>query len=99
MSTYRLSRRASDDVLSIWQRIATDSRRNADRLLARFERSFRFLATHPINGDVWKVGPPEIRYYAVPRSKYVVFFVPAASGVEIRRVIYGGTDLEAALVD
>jgi len=98
MNAYRLSRHAADDLLSIWQRIAADSRRNADRLLARFERSFQFLAAHPINGDVWKAGPPEIRFYAVPRSKYVVFFAPAANGVEIRRVIYSGADLDAVSV-
>jgi plasmid stabilization system protein ParE len=99
MSEYRLSRRAADDLLAIWQRIAADSRRNADCLLARMERSFRFLAAHPVNGDVWRLGPTEVRYYAVPRSRYVVFFVPAATGVDIRRVIYGGADLDTVRVD
>lgn len=50
MMTYRLARRARRDVLKIWQYIARDNERAADRFIDLLTHTFELLGDNPRAG-------------------------------------------------
>jgi plasmid stabilization system protein ParE len=97
MNTYRLTKRADQNLRSIWRKVASDSPAGADRLLELIHQSIRFLAANPISGEKWSDGPAKMRCHPVPGTDYLIFFVPTSFGVRIAHVIHGGRDLSAIL--
>jgi toxin ParE1/3/4 len=95
MTTYRLTKRAEQNLRSIWHHVAMDSPTGADRLSDRILQSIRFLAANPISGTEWPGGPAKIRCHPVPGTDYLIFFYPTSYGVRIAHIIHGGRDLAA----
>ena len=93
MASYRLTRRARRDVLKIWEHIAEDSERAADRFIDLLIHHFELLGDNPRAGrrrDDLRHG-----YRSFPVGQYVVFYRIAEPGVQIMHVLHGKRDLDA----
>ncbi len=62
------------DAVEIWAYIARDNPAAADRLMARFDQTFRNLATHPQVGKSVEELAPNLRFF--PIGSYLVFYRP-----------------------
>lgn len=76
MATWRLTAKAEDDLLSIWQYIAEDNPRAATKLLNTLNEHFALLAENKYMGTARPDIAPELRYFPV---RGVSHFVPAHS--------------------
>ena len=85
---------AQADLTDIWRYIADDEPAKADAFLDLIERTCRVLADHPFMGR----SRPELAagVYSFPVARTVVFYRPAADGIEVVRVLHGARDIEAA---
>ena len=95
MATYRLTRRARQDVLRIWRRIADDNEPAADRFIDLLTHHFRLLGDFPQAGrrrDQLRSG-----YRSFPVGEYLIFYRITEPGVQIMHVVHGRRDLEALL--
>jgi plasmid stabilization system protein ParE len=92
---YKLTPQARYDLLSIWEFIARDSIRAADRVAERMEAAFRLLARFPKTGhkraDVHTSEP--VLFW--PVDSYVVAYRPEPRPVTILRILHGARDLDA----
>ena len=92
---YKLTPQARYDLFSIWEFIARDNIRAADRLAERMERAFRLLARFPKTGhkraDV-NTSEPVLFW---PVSSYVVAYRPEPQPLIIVRILHGSRDLDA----
>ena len=92
---YRLTPQARFDLLSIWEFIARDNIRAADRLAERMEAAFRLLARFPRTGhkraDVHTSEP--VLFW--PVGSYVVAYRPEPRPLVILRILHGARDLDA----
>ena len=94
MTGYQLSEQARNDIRSIWRQIAADSHQGADRVVDCLVASCDFLGTFPVEGEPWPGRPPGLRYYPVPRTRYLIVFVPLTDPVDIVAVIDGTRNLD-----
>lgn len=73
----------------------------SDRFLTAAETTFKQLGKMPGMGKSCQFSYPKlagIRQQAIKGfKKYLIFYLPSDSGVEILRVIYGGREIEAIL--
>lgn len=83
---------AERDLVEIWQYIADDDERAADRTLDRFERALLTLSEHPGAGPARPELAPDLRSY--PVGNYVLFYRPTASDIELIRVRSGYLDVQ-----
>jgi toxin ParE1/3/4 len=93
MMTYRLARRARRDVLEIWQHIARDNERAADRFIDVLTHYFELLGANPRAGrrrDELRPG-----YRSFPVGEYLIFYRITEPGVCIMHVLHGRRDIEA----
>lgn len=90
---YRLSRQADNDLERIWGFIATDSPRQADRLLDTIHTRLHKLARSPLLGTACPELSPSLRFLAV--KSYVIYYRPLAEGIEIVRVLHGARDIKS----
>jgi len=93
MMTYRLTRRAREDVLNIWRRIAEDNEPAADRFIDLLTHHFRLLGDAPHAGrrrDELRRG-----YRSFPVGEYLVPYRIMEPGVCIMHVVHGRRNLEA----
>ncbi len=94
---YKLTPQARYDLLSIWEFIARDNIRAADRLAERMEAAFRLLARFPKTGharaDVHASEP--VLFW--PAGSYVVAYRPAPRPLVILRIFHAARDLDALL--
>ncbi len=91
--TYRLTRRARRDVLSIWRRIAEDNELAADRFIDLLTHHFRLLGDVPYAGrrrDELRPG-----YRSFPVGEYLILYRIIEPGVCIMHVVHGRRNLEA----
>ena len=92
---YKLTPQARYDLLSIWEFIARDNVRAADRLAERMEAAFRLLARFPKTGhkraDVQTSEPVLIW----PAGSYLVAYRPEPRPLVILRILHGARDLDA----
>lgn len=93
MSRYVLSRRADRDLDKVWDDIAEDSPRRADRFVRGLHAKFRKLAQQPGTGGSAERSPDDLRELTV--KPYVVFYRPIDGGVEVVRIIHGSRDIDA----
>jgi toxin ParE1/3/4 len=84
---------ARTDLLEIWLYIAGDSVDAADRFLATVEQRLRTLADFPEMGERCERLAPSLRYFTAGR--YVIFYRPVESGIQIIRVLSGARDVES----
>ena len=91
--TYRLTKRARQDVLNIWCRIAEDNEPAADRFIDLLTHHFRLLGDYPHAGrrrDELRSG-----YRSFPVAEYLILYRIMDPGISILHVVHGRRDLEA----
>lgn len=90
--------RAVLDLLELWNYVAerADSER-ADAVLSRLYDTLNTLADNPLMGRQRDELLPGLRSH--PTSRYLVFYFPVPDGIDLVRVLYGGRDIAAALID
>ena len=81
------------DLDSIWNYIAVDNIRAADRLLDRIGDVFAMLVQTPLAGRERPEVGRGLRSFAV--GNYVIFYTARSDGVEIVRVMNGRQDIAA----
>ena len=89
------------DLIELATHIAEDNLDVSDRFLASAEETFIQVAQMPEMGKQCQFSNTSlagVRQQAIKGfRKYLVFYRPTESGVEILRVIHGARDLEAIL--
>jgi toxin ParE1/3/4 len=81
---------AQADIDEIWDYIALDSARNADRLVDRIEQCFDLLAGNPGMGiarDDLRAG---LRRFT--HARYLIYYRSVPGGIEVVRVVHGARD-------
>ncbi|MCE0499555.1 MAG: type II toxin-antitoxin system RelE/ParE family toxin [Methylacidiphilales bacterium] len=84
---------AKTDAREIWAYIAQDNPDAADRLLDRFDKLFRVLASQPLLGKSVEELVPNLRL--VPIGNYLIFYRPTKDRIEIVRILHGARDITA----
>ena len=73
----------------------------SERFLEAVERTISTLESRPGLGAPYPLLNPSLqnlRHHPVKRfPKYIVFYLPTASGIEVVRVLYGARDLDTIL--
>ncbi|NHZ34096.1 type II toxin-antitoxin system RelE/ParE family toxin [Massilia rubra] len=87
--------RARIDLDEIWDFIAQDSVTQADAFIGRMSATIQLLAQQPDLGRLREDLSHGVRSF--PFERYVVFYLPTKSGVELVRVLHGARDVEALL--
>lgn len=89
--TVIISPRAEIDLFDIWDYIANDSFKQADRMSGEFHRLFQLIALNP------EMGRPRPELLDGLRSfrcgEYVIFFLSTSSDINIVRVLHRSRDL------
>jgi toxin ParE1/3/4 len=93
MSHFIRTSQAEEDLLSIWEYIADDSRKNANAVLKTIDERCALLAQHPQLGSARYDLAEDLRY--TPVGSYLILYRRLANGVEIVRVLHGARNLEA----
>ncbi len=83
---------ASDDIAEIWDHIADDSLRAADRWIDQLDEQFRLLATQPLMGQARDELSPGLRSF--PFGRYVIFYEPIADGIDVVRLLHSARDVD-----
>ena len=78
---------AKRDTTQIWVYIAEDNFDAADRLIDLFDEKLNLLAEYPGLGQQRDDLAPGLRSF--PVGKYLLFYRPIASGIELVRVLHG----------
>jgi len=81
------TRRADEDLISIWMEIAKDNPAAADRILDAIEGRWLQLAIHPVSGLARDDIAPDIRHLVV--GNYLTLYHLAGDYIEIVRVLHG----------
>ena len=81
---------AQADVDEIWDHIARDSIRNADRFVDRLEQRFGVLAANPRLGVARDDLRPGLRRFGYGR--YLIYYRLIRDGIEVLRVVHGARD-------
>ncbi|WP_291856559.1 type II toxin-antitoxin system RelE/ParE family toxin [Bradyrhizobium sp.] len=90
---FRKLPQADLDLDSIWNFIAADDSRAADRLIDRIGKVFQMLVESPLAGRERSELGRDLRSF--PIGNYVVFYVPTSDGIEVIRVMNGRQDISA----
>jgi plasmid stabilization system protein ParE len=99
MTGCQLSEQARNDIRSIWRQVAAESREGADRIVDSLVGSCDFLGTFQVQGEPWPGRPMGLRYYPVPRRRYVIVFLPDTDPVDIVAAIDGSRNLGNVSLD
>jgi toxin ParE1/3/4 len=90
---FRKAPQADLDLDSIWDFIASDSIRAADKQVARIGEIFEMLLENPLAGRERRELRAGLRSF--PVGNFVIFYVPLPDGIEIIRVMHGRQDIGA----
>jgi len=91
MSSFRYSSDANADIEEIVLYIFDLNPVAAHHFLDSLEETCELLAGHPLIGRSRSELGEGLRSF--PVGNYLIFYTPAADGVDVARVIYGGRDL------
>ena len=91
MKQFRVAPAARADLDEIWSYIAQDNPEAADKFIRAIVSRFPALAARPELGRMREELSPRLRSF--PIGRYVVFYRPMETGVEIARVLHGARDL------
>lgn len=91
MKTIRVAERAQEDLLEIWEYIASENPVSAERLLQSFREKFELLLDHPLLGR--ERNEIFIGLRSFPAGRYIIFYQPMDYGIEVLRVRHGASDL------
>jgi toxin ParE1/3/4 len=92
MPPIRIRPRASSDLIEIWSYIAEDSAAHADAFIDKIHATLQVLALQPESGRRREELAPGIRSF--PCGRYIVFYLPVASVIEVVRVLHSARDIE-----
>ena len=84
---------AADDIAEIWDHIADDSLRAADRWIDQLDEQFELLATQPLMGRTRDKLAPGLCSF--PFGRYVIFYAPIEGGIDVVRLLHSARDLDA----
>ncbi|KYH02230.1 type II toxin-antitoxin system RelE/ParE family toxin [Bradyrhizobium sp. DOA1] len=90
---FRKSPQADRDLDSIWDFIASNSIRAAEKQIARIGEIFEMIVDNPLAGRERRELRMGLRSF--PVGNYVIFYIPLTDGVEIVRVMHGRLDIDA----
>jgi toxin ParE1/3/4 len=88
----RISEPAREDLLEIWQHVASNNPEAAERLMRSFKETFEKLLGFPSLGKERHELAIGIRSF--PVGKYIVLYQPADEVLEIVRVRHGATKMD-----
>lgn len=88
---FRKAPQADLDLDSIWDFIASDSVRAAEKQIGRIAEIFEMLVENPLAGRERAELRAGLRSFLVGR--YVIFYMPLPDGVEIIRVMHVRQDI------
>jgi toxin ParE1/3/4 len=97
MPAITLTVTARQDLLGIWEYIATDNVAAADRVLDTLDARMQLLADHPLLGPARPDIAPDFRYLVSGNYLILHHILPDAS--EIVRVLHGARNLTAIFTD
>jgi len=99
MSRYQFTPQAARDLLDIWNFIAQDNPRAADRVEAAVFRACDLLADSPLAGRMRKdLTSLPLRFWVVhPYSNYFIVYDPEKKPAQIIRILHGARDLPSVL--
>jgi toxin ParE1/3/4 len=89
--------RAERDLDDIWFYIASDNIRAADALIESIDQRCRLLLEQPMMGRARSELSPGVRSF--PVGRYVLFYVPSATGIEVVRVLHSARDIGEVFAD
>ena len=95
MASYRLTRRARRDMLKIWEHIAEDSERAADRFIDLLIHHFELLGDNPRAGrrrDDLRHG-----YRSFPVGDSIIFYRISDSGISVMHVLHARRNIKSLL--
>ena len=92
MSRFVLTLRAEQDLNEIWDYIAQDSIAQADRVLAKHDKTLHDLARHPAMGHIREEWADRRHKFWFVYS-YVIMYRSEAISLQILRVVSGYRDL------
>ncbi len=95
MAKFRLSPGALDDLENIWNFIALDNPKAANRVLDAAHRTFHILSQHPELGRVRRIaeGEHEVRSFLITDfQNYVVYYQPTPDGINVLHILHGARD-------
>lgn len=93
MGQVTYTRKAREDLLSVWTYIAADNPTAADRVLDAIDRRCARLSENPKLGRARSDMRPS--YAISPWVGYLIFYREVPYGVEIVRVLHGARNLRA----
>lgn len=79
------------DYEEIWLFIAPKNPAAAERLLLQFDAKLEKLAHQPLLGRSAEELSPNLRSF--PSGNYLIFYRPAADGIELIRVLHSARDI------
>lgn len=98
MSRVTRTAQADADIAEIWLYLSRYSTAAADRVTDGIDRTCQRLGRHPGLGRLREELAPGLRSYPTPDG-YIVFYVAAAGGVEVQRVMYGSRHVDPSMFD
>jgi len=93
MSHYILTAQAKQDLKEIKDYIARNNPAAARRFVQAFRQQCQLIARFPEIGRSYSQLAPALRGF--PLENYIIFYRPAAKGIEVERLLSGYRDLEA----
>lgn len=88
---------AADDIAEIWDHIADDRLRAADRRIDQLDEQFALLATQPLMGRACDELAPGLRSF--PFDRYVIFYQPIDGGIDVVRLLHSARDVDTQFGD
>jgi toxin ParE1/3/4 len=88
----RISLRAREDLIEIWDYIADDSIANADAFIDKLYEAIEALGRHPGSGRHRDELAPGIQSF--PFGRHIIFYRVVTNAIEIVRVLHGARDIE-----
>jgi toxin ParE1/3/4 len=95
MHPITLSPAAYSDAAEIWAYVAENNEAAANRLLVKFEDTFKSLAKYPRLGKAVDIVYPGLRF--LPEGNYLIFYRLREERLEIVRILHGARDITAEL--
>lgn len=90
---FRKAPQADLDLDSIWEFIASDSIRAAEKQIERIGDILEMLVENPLAGRERRELRADLRSF--PVGNYVIFYIPLHDGIEVIRVMHGRQDINA----
>jgi toxin ParE1/3/4 len=85
---------ALDDLISVFDWIATDSPANASAFLQKLDQHLRYLETHPFLGRIPRDEKLKaFGYRVLIVESYLIFYLLRGKTIEIHRVVHGSRNL------